>query len=204
MDRPAVYAVLAAIPLLCGVFFLTTRIMPPLLGYLVGLAFYWFVVLLPLLIWRGGLQAHRLRLNWPKRNVVVINAVLILGVAIAAILELHENMVALWVLILVTIAALLNGTMEELFWRGTLLRDDADVSAQALQLVLFTGWHIALLFAHGVEVTGGAFGLFGGAAVGGALWTYTRMQTGTAGFGALSHVGLNLFAFAGVAAQNLS
>lgn len=203
MDRPAACAMLAAIPLLCAVFFVTTRIMPPLLGYLIGLAFYWFLVLMPLLIWRGGLRADRLEVIWPAPWVIAINVALIFGVAIAAVFELRTNMLPLWILGTVALAALLNGTMEELFWRGTLLRDGATVKTQALQLALFASWHIALLFSDGIVVTGGAFGLLGGAAIGGALWTYTRMQTGSAGFGALSHVGLNLFAFAGLAAQNL-
>ncbi|MEJ6404844.1 CPBP family glutamic-type intramembrane protease [Yoonia sp. 2307UL14-13] len=203
MDRPAAYAMLAAIPVLCLVFFTTTRLLPPLVGYLVGMTVYWFLVLTPLLIWRGGLRIDRLRIVWPARWLVMINVMLILGVAIAATFELRANTLSLWVPGIVTIAALLNGTLEELFWRGTLLHHDASGTDQALQLLLFVGWHIALLFSDGIVVTGGAFGLLGGAAIGGALWTYTRMLTGSAGFGALSHVGLNLFAFAGLAAQNL-
>ena len=165
MDRPAAYAMLAAIPLLCVVFYATTRLMTPLLGYVVGLAVYWFLVLMPLLIWRGGLRTDRLRLVWPARWMIVVNAVLILGVAVAAVIELRANMLPLWVFAAVAIIALLNGTLEELFWRGTLLHDDATVPMQSLQLVFFTGWHIALLFADGIVVTCGALGLLGGVSV---------------------------------------
>ncbi|MEJ8561489.1 CPBP family glutamic-type intramembrane protease [Yoonia sp. GPGPB17] len=126
-----------------------------------------------------------------------------LGVAITALFALLAHPIPLWVGGVIALGALMNGTLEEVFWRGTVLLDDATPAQQIGQLGLFTGWHVALLFATGVVVTGGAAGVLGGAAIGGALWTLARVQTGSIGFGAICHVALNLVAFTELATHNL-
>lgn len=203
MDRHAAWAVTAAIPLLALVFYSATRLLPPFWGYFAALAVYWGCVLVPLIAWRGGFRREKLQLKWPAGWLVIVNAFAILAVAVAAILALLENALPLWIITVMAACAALNGTLEELFWRGTVLQDDATRSDQAVQIALFTGWHIALLFATGVVITGGAAGLLGGALIGGLLWTASRMQTGTVGFGVVAHVGLNLFAFTELAAHNV-
>ncbi|MEM9786734.1 MAG: CPBP family glutamic-type intramembrane protease [Pseudomonadota bacterium] len=202
MDRHAALAVLAAIPVLAAVFYYATRLMPPLQGYLFGLGIYWFCVLTPLIIWRGGFGNVRYRLILPQPWLLALNAALILGVCIAAVVGLQTTPLPLFILTAVACAAVINGSLEEIFWRGKLLSDDADRTALSLQLILFVGWHVALLFAGGVVVTGGALGLLGGAAIGGLLWTWARVQTGSVGFNILCHVGLNLFAFTELATNN--
>ena len=97
---------------------------------------------------------------------------------------------------------MLNGTLEEVFWRGVVLKDNATQKEQIGQIALFTSWHIALLFASGIVVTGGALALLAGAAFAGTRWTFGRMQTGSLGFGILCLVGLNIFAFTELATKN--
>lgn len=63
-------------------------------------------------------------------------------------------------------------------------------------------WHVALLFAACVALTGGLLGLVGGALGPGALFLLMRLWSGTAGIAALTHVGVNLFAFTELAARN--
>ncbi|MEO0916421.1 MAG: CPBP family intramembrane glutamic endopeptidase [Pseudomonadota bacterium] len=202
MDRAAARAVVAAIPLLAVVFFVATRVMTPLVGYLLGLAVYWFLVLTPLIIWRGGFGAIRYDLVWPRCGLIMLNVLPICGVAVAAFIGWQNHPLSLTVFSAVLAAALINGTLEEVFWRGTLLRSAKHLSSYAFQVALFVAWHIALLFAGGVVVTGGAVGLFGGALMGGILWTWARFQTGSVGFGILCHIGLNLFAFTELATNN--
>ena len=202
MDRPASLAVLVAIPFLAVVFYLSTRMMNPFWGYALGLAVYWFIVLMPLILWRSGFQTARFALRKPAPVFVLLNLLLIAGVAVAAVFGLYQNMLPLYVLIAVALGALLNGTLEEVFWRGVVLKDNATQKEQIGQIALFTSWHIALLFASGIVVTGGALALLAGAAFAGTLWTFGRMQTGTIGFGILCHVGLNLFAFTELATKN--
>ena len=202
MDRHAAWAIAGCIPLLAAVFFAATRVLPPFWGYFLALGVYWGCVLTPLIAWRGGFRRGRLAFRWPSAWLVAANVVVIGGVAFAATRALQEHALPLWIIAVMGCCAILNGTLEELFWRGTVLTDHATRSEQATQLALFVGWHVALLFAGGVIVTGGAAGLLGGALIGGLLWTATRMQTGTAGFGAVAHVCLNLFAFTELAARN--
>ena len=202
MDRKAAWAVATTFPFLAVVFYTTTRVMPPLIGYLVGLAMYWIVFLVPLIVWRGGFGRVVYTVTMPRMPLVFLNAVMIIAVGVAAAIALQSNPLSPIIFAFIFVAALLNGTLEEVFWRGTILNDDAKKSELMTQLALFTAWHIALLFADGVTVTGGAFGLLGGAFIAGVLWTWTRMQTGSVGFGIIGHVGLNLVAFTELAAQN--
>ncbi len=203
MDRHAAWAVTAAIPLLAVMFYGATRLLPSFWGYFAALAVYWGCILIPLIAWRGGFRRKRLQLKWPARWLVIVNVLVILAAAVAAILALLENALPLWIIAVMATCAVLNGTLEELFWRGTVLQDGATRSDQAIQLFLFTGWHIALLFAADVAITGGATALLGGALLGGILWTASKVQTGTVGFGVLAHIGLNLFAFTELAANNV-
>ncbi|MDX8347040.1 CPBP family intramembrane glutamic endopeptidase [Cognatiyoonia sp. IB215446] len=202
MDRAAAGAVAAAIPFLAIVFYVATRAMPPLAGYLFGLAVYWFMVLTPLILWRCGFRAVRHELAWPHFVLIMLNVIPIGGVAVAAFIGWHNHPLNAAVLGAVVAAALINGTLEEVFWRGTLLRNAQHLASYLSQIALFVSWHIALLFAGGVVVTGGALGLFGGALIGGILWTWARVQTGSIGFGILCHIGLNLFAFTELATNN--
>ncbi|MDX8351734.1 type II CAAX prenyl endopeptidase Rce1 family protein [Cognatiyoonia sp. IB215182] len=202
MDRAAAGAVAAAIPVLAIVFYLATRAMPPLAGYLFGLTVYWFVVLTPLILWRGGFSAVRYDLVWPHPGLVMLNVLPICGVAVAAFIGWHNHPLNAAVLGAVVASALINGTLEEVFWRGTLLRNAQQLGSYLLQIALFVSWHTALLFAGGVVVTGGALGLLGGALIGGILWTWARVQIGSIGFGILCHIGLNLFAFTELATNN--
>lgn len=202
MDRHAAWAVMAAMPPLAIVFYVATRMLTPMAGYVLGLAVYWFCVLIPLILWRGGFRRINYRLVLPERLQIVLNAVLILGVGGAAFVALQDRPLPFWILGIVLCASIINGTLEETFWRGTLLKDNASLGLLALQLGMFTSWHLALLFAHGIALTGGAAALLGGAAAGGALWTWSRAQTGSIGFGVRCHVILNLFAFTELAANN--
>ncbi len=202
MDRKAAIAIVAAMPLLAVAFYLLTRVLPHFWGYFAALAFYWFAILTPLIIWRGGFGKIRRDLVWPARIVATLSIIMILGVAGAAALRLVEMPLPLWITGVMILAACVNGTLEECFWRGTLLQDGATLAERSWQLLLFTGWHVALLFATGVVVTGGPALLLLGAAGGGLLWTISRMQTGSIGFGMASHIGLNVFAFIELAALN--
>ncbi len=202
MDRKAAIAIVAAMPLLAAAFYGFTRILPPFWGYFAALAFYWFAILVPLIMWRGGFAKIRRDVLWPSQIVAALSIVMVIGVAIAAALRLAETPLPLWIAGVMVVAALTNGTLEEYFWRGTVLQDGASRAEQGGQLLLFTGWHLALLVATGVTVTGGPALLLLGAAGGGFLWTISRMQTGSIGFGVAAHIGLNVFAFIELAALN--
>lgn len=202
MDRAAAWAFVALWPLVAAAIYFGTRYFPPFWGYGAGLAVYWFAVLLPLILWRGGHRRARFSVTLPSRWCLIANLLPIFGVAVTAAFAVATTSPPLWLLSVVLGAALINGTLEETFWRGTVLLDHASKADMALHLILFTGWHFALLFAAGITVTGGSIVLLAGAAGLGALWTWARVTTGSIGFVILCHVGLNIFAFTELAIKN--
>ena len=181
-----------------------TRVLSPLLGYLAALGVYWFVVLTPLLIWHRHRLVGLIAFRWPSRWPLAQHVVLFTAVAVVGVLAVTTSPIPIWIVTLIVLAAITNGTLEEFFWRGVMLPANASFATALSVLALFVGWHIALLFAVGVTVTGGAAGLLGGAAIGGALWTWARLDTGKIGFCVASHVGLNLFAFSELCVRNLT
>jgi len=202
MDRPLTLLALVAIPLLAAVFYGLTRMLAPMTGYALGLGLYW-ALLATALAWRCDAATLRgwLVVRWPGAwvgTLCVLAPAILLGVGALA---LYEVPLAAAVLALVVLGAVLNGTLEELFWRGAILPRPG-LRAAIAAVVLFTGWHLALLAAQGVTVAGGPMVLLGGAAALGIIWMAARLRSGTPGIGILSHVALNLGAFAELAARN--
>lgn len=193
-------AMLGAIPVLAVLFRTLTTVLPPLAGYAAGLGLYW--LLLAVLILRTLDRAEILRLVQPRSPgaaLIALAALPVIVVAGSVILGLGSVGLPVYVLPLIALAALLNGTLEELFWRGAILaRPDGqppDREGIGAAWFLFTIWHLALVFARGVVLPGGPLALLGGAAVLGAIWMAMRLRSRTAGAGIAAHVGLNLFAF---------
>ncbi len=205
MNRGAALGVALAIPFFCAAFFGLTRLLDPLTGYALALCLYWFCVLTPLMLWhRDGPRMRTMaRPRWPGAALAALSAAVVALAAAAAFFALAIGAPPPLLLALALGAALVNGTLEEAFWRGTLLpAPDPGPRAALAALGLFVGWHVAPAFASGIEVTGGPAGLLAGAAVLGALALALRLRTGGWGAPALLHVGFNLFAFVEMAARN--
>lgn len=204
MDRSLARIALIAIPFLGLMFYALTRIMPPLTGYALGNILYW-LGLLTLLLSRHDPATLRVWLT-PRWPGPVIGALLVLPVAILlviATLALREAPLTPLILLGLALGALCNGTLEELFWRRAILPEPRR-NAVILAWTLFTGWHLALLTAAGVSITGGPLTLMAGAAVLGAIWMTSRLRTGTVGAGAISHICVNFLAYTELTVRNLT
>lgn len=201
MNRTAARLIACLVPAFAVAFYVLTRTMTPIWGYFAALAVYW-VALIVLITRYWGSARPDLSFRLPNPWVYGVQLVMLLGVAVAAGLAISQQPAVLAFVPLIAVIAVMNGTLEEVFWRGVLLPDPTKHDA-AVALALFVGWHLALLAATGVQVTGGALGLLGGAFFGGLLWTLARLQTGKVGFGIGAHVLLNLFAFTELTAHNL-
>jgi membrane protease YdiL (CAAX protease family) len=100
-------------------------------------------------------------------------------------------------LLLVVGVALINGSTEEMFWRGAFVA----AFPRSLQLayvypaVLFTVLHFAFLFVPGIDYTGGPLALIGGAAAMGLGWGWVVWRTGDLRSVMAAHVLTNAFAF---------
>lgn len=197
MHRPLALAALLAIPVLAALFHgLRASPLRPLSGHLAGLALYW--TLLALALARCG--GWSLRLRPPSAAVLLALAALVLACALWA--GTAPARLSWPVLAAVALAALINGTLEEAFWRGALIPRPGP-GAQALAAALFVLWHLApAVGAAGLDMPGGAGGILAGAALIAPLMMAARLSSGTAGAGALAHVLANFLVFARIAADN--
>lgn len=201
MNRRLALAALAAIPVLAVVFYVLTRALTPLWGYALGLCIYWVFLATALFVSTSASDRARLLTAQPAGRLITLLCILpVVGLGLFAM----DALGALPPIMLVAIAvcAIVNGFLEELFWRGALVPDPTPGIA-ALAVGLFTAWHVALLTSEGITLTGGAFGLLMGSALLGTIWMAARLYSGTVGLSALSHAGVNLFAFIQLAADNL-
>lgn len=107
-------------------------------------------------------------------------------------------------LVMTGIYALLNGTLEELFWRFTFQKvfEGNLLFAYLIPTIAFTCWHIALTFANGISYHGGALALVGGAGFMGVIWGFVVYRTKNVRITILAHILANFFAFSQLIYQN--
>lgn len=100
--------------------------------------------------------------------------------------------------------AIINGTLEELFWRFTFNRQFSNdiLCAYIVPSIIFTCWHFALACAQGVSYNGGTLALVGGAGVMGAIWGLTMLKTKNVKVIICAHVIVNFFAFSQLLYEN--
>ena len=101
-------------------------------------------------------------------------------------------------LIIITIIyGILNGTLEELFWRYTYnsVNDDNLLMSYIIPTIIFTCWHFALLLCKDMSYHGGAIATVGGAGFMGAIWGYVMFRTKNVMITIIAHVFVNIFAF---------
>ncbi|MFC3570350.1 CPBP family glutamic-type intramembrane protease [Paracoccus simplex] len=194
MNRRLAAATLLAFPALAGLFHLLGQSgLRPLDGYLAGLAVYW--ALLALALRRCG--EWSLRLRRPSAPAVLALAALVAAAALWS--GDAPGRLSPHVLAAVALAALLNGTLEEGFWRGALIPRPGP-AAQVLAAALFVLWHLAPAMGAARLSGQGAATMIAGAALIAPFMMAARLSSGTAGAGALAHALVNFFIFAGLAA----
>ena len=175
-------------------------------GLAISLAIYWGVVCFGFGLSIIGPRNLKRLYTRPKTANTLNLALAILPVLLvffAAFLPVVTTLTPR-ILLLATLFAIINGTAEELFWRGAFLRhfphDPRYVIAYPL--VLFSTWHIALTLIKGAQYQGGALTLIGGAAIMGLLWGILAWRTKSVYLSTLSHIGVNMMAFPAVLLAN--
>ena len=100
--------------------------------------------------------------------------------------------------------AVLNGFIEELFWRGLFNKafDDNIIFAFIYPVIMFAGWHIALTLVKGMTYTGGNISLLAGASFMGVLWGFVAYKTKSVRYTTVAHIITNFFAFSGLIYEN--
>lgn len=108
------------------------------------------------------------------------------------------------VFIITLIYAILNGTLEELFWRLTYNKVFKKnlIFAYIIPTIIFSCWHFALLGAVGITYEGGALALVGGASIMGLIWGLVMYRTQNIHIVIMAHILTNFFAFSQLIYQN--
>jgi len=168
----------------------------PKAGYLAAFVFYWVVWggLLPLWVlgWRGlrGLfEDARPRLGKPAWVGAVL---LLLPIAGAAATVFAAKLPAATVAIVLASAALalVNGTLEEVLWRGAYVRlfPGRLFLGYIYPTLGFAIWHLAPQSVHPITMPGGVAAFIAGAIIMGACWGWAAWRTGSIRWSVVSHV----------------
>ena len=202
MDRRLALGAALGAPLLFLLLWAASSATSPLAGWALGLLAYWAALALAISRRMDGDTAWQLsRLVSPGRLIAVAMALPVLVLGAATLRLMDQSPVPAVLLLAAGMGALVNGTLEELFWRGALLPRPTPRAA-AGALLLFALFHFAWEGARGLD-TGGPFGsaVLGALVMGGA-WTAARLASGTVGAAIFGHAAFNLFAFIMVVARN--
>jgi membrane protease YdiL (CAAX protease family) len=173
-------------------------------GLAIALAIYWGVVCFGFGLSIIGPRNLKRLYARPKTALNLALAILpVVPVFFAAFLPVMASL-SPRILLLATLFAILNGSAEELFWRGAFIRHFPQDARYAIlyPLVLFTAWHIALALIKGAHYQGGALALIGGAGIMGLLWGVLAWRTKSIFLSTLSHIGVNMMAFPAVLLAN--
>jgi energy-converting hydrogenase Eha subunit A len=201
MDRRLALGALLAVPILYLLGLGLSAGLGPLPGAGVTLLIYWAGLGLALARTQDPYLLRELlvavRPSWPVTAMLAL-PVLVLGAITlrllgAAALPPHLVVAA-------ALAALLHGTLEELFWRGALLPRLAP-SAAAGALGLYWLFHLSWLGLAAALPEAGPLVLALAPLALGGVWTAARLETGVLGASVLGHVGSALFLFVAALAE---
>ena len=178
-------------------------------GYVTGLAGYWlYCLLIVWLVSRGNMnyfkemwnrQHHGKYAKWISLAALMP----VLGLFFVSFLP-NVTQLTFFTGILLVLVVLLNGSIEELYWRGLYLLEYPDNFPLGfiLSWFFFGAWHISLWFARGVVYKDGFLALVGGAYMLGLIWTWVARSNGNLRAVIPSHILVNLFAFTALFVDN--
>lgn len=197
------------LPFTYVLFQLTTAYLGPKWGYVSGFAGYWAYCLATALLVSGADMTYFQRMwnGQPGRSTTkwlsLLAFVPVFGVFFVSFLP-NAAALTLPTGILLVIVVLLNGSIEELYWRGLYLLEYPDNTRIGFLFswVLFGAWHISLWFARGVIYEDGFLALVGGAYGLGLIWTWVARTNGNLRAVVPSHILVNLFAFTALFVSN--
>lgn len=203
LSRPQVILVLHAIAIATAMLSIVPALTQGLgsqLGYLASLLIYWLGFCLPVIVihvWKPcGPQLFSEKLAWRDWWVP---GLLVLQIGLIGLVAVMPNTSALTThgAMLAAAIGLINGSLEEIAWRGGFMTRFAGRPRLGFWLgwVLFTAWHVPLALSQGIVFDGGWFGLVGGAAALGLLWSWIAWRTGSVFWVTIAHVLTNMMTF---------
>ncbi len=194
------------IPLTLASFYFLPQLIGKTAGYIGSFAIYWLYCLLHGLRLKEGSVAKFYSFPTFNRQNILLGLLCFapaIGAFSAAFSQAYQQLNTSLYLILIA-AALINGFVEEFYWRTAFIsRFKQNIRlAYFLPALLFGLWHISVYVAHGIVYQGGFLPLVGGAFFMGALWGYTAFRQQRTLVPTLAHILTNFFAFSNLLVEN--
>jgi membrane protease YdiL (CAAX protease family) len=200
---------LLMLPFTYGLFQVTSSFLGTKWGYVTGLIGYWIYCLLTAWLVSGS-DLNYFNGMWNQRRnnkyatwIGLAAFIPAFGVFFVSFLP-NAAKLTLSAGALLLIMVLLNGFIEELYWRGLYLLEYPDNAriGFVFSWLLFGAWHISLWFSKGIIYKDGFLALVGGAYGLGLLWTWVARSNGNLNAVIPSHILVNLFAFTALFVDN--
>ena len=195
------------LPLMVLVFSISTKLFGAQQGYLAGFIVYWSYCIAFIIILSKNNNKLRelLKLKANSKQALLYSALCFIPIFGAIFVNFlpYTHLITLQIGLLVLVTSLVNGVVEELYWRGLYLVEFKEKAIVGLWLTtfLFGAWHIALYTIS--EISYGGFApLVLGAAFMGLLWGFCSRQLESIASPMLAHVLVNIFAFTGLYIEN--
>ncbi len=174
-------------------------------GYLAGFCYYWVCWCILFSFWFIGFKnvknvyylGRRLLI---KRLWIILPLLLIFPIVTFMVSFLpHFNEGGIGVILLTLVFALINGTLEELLWRGALISAYPTNSwiGYIYPTLFFGAWHIAPELVLPNPLSGGPLSFIGGALVMGFAWGWIAWRSRSILLTTIAHVLTNFFGFVG-------
>jgi membrane protease YdiL (CAAX protease family) len=179
-------------------------------GYIIGLAGYWCYCLFSAWLisgfdWNYFLKAWNGKSENKYAKWIPFAAFIpVLPTIFISVLYPNVSKLTLSTAALVIFTSVVNGPIEEFYWRGLYLLEYRDNKwiGFFLSTLLFGAWHFAVWFAKGMHYNGGVLPLVGGAYFLGILWMWVTRSMGNVRAAVFAHMLINLFALAGLFVEN--
>ena len=200
---------LIILPFTFGLFQITTFFLGPKWGYITGFLGYWFYCLLTAWLLAGtdrnyfeGMWGQH-RENKYAKWIGLAAFIPVLGVFFVSFLP-NVSALTLSTGALLIFTVVLNGIIEELYWRGLYLLEYPNHAriGFVLSTILFGAWHISLWFARGVVYKDGFIALVVGAFGLGLIWAWVARTNGNLRAVVPAHILTNLFALTALFVDN--
>lgn len=197
------------LPFTFVLFQLTTLWLGPKWGYITGFLGYWAYCLVTAWLLSGSDWDYFKRMWIPQRGgkyakwINVVAFLPVFGLFFFSFLPTVSKL-TLSAGMLLIFTVVMNGAIEELYWRGLYLLEYPNDTRIGflLSLLLFGAWHISLWFARGIVYKDGFLALVGGAYGLGLIWTWVARSNGNLRVVIPSHMLVNLFALTALFVDN--
>lgn len=190
--------------------FLTSRI-GKTAGYIAGFCIYWFIFCFPVSLYSSDgfsklrrIYSQKSNITKAIRNIYYLLAFMPCIATFFVVFKGVAPIIEFQVLAIALPFAIINGTFEEMFWRGVFNKvfNNNIFLAYIYPSVFFGIWHIALYLAKGMVYQGGVASLVGGSFFMGLLWGWVAYKTKSIKVVTVVHIITNFFAFTGLIYQN--